>query len=114
MQRHENHEQADQAQPIIVIEIEGLVQELNVRKARKKQNDADAIAQSDGNQDAEHAERPEMRMHAPLRPWLEPGDSQVGKVVCRLDIQFRDPAADEKTDDARQSHETEKDAKGRA
>ena len=114
VQGHEHHEQADQAQPVIVIEIEGLVQELDVRKAREEQNDADAIAPAEGNQDAEDAERPEMRIHAPLRPGLEPGEPQIGEVVFRLNIQFRDPAADEKTDDARQAHETEKDAKGRA
>ena len=107
VQRQNGQQQADQAHQVVVVEIRGSVDQLNVREADAEQDRADPRTVAGGDSQAEQAQGGKVGIHAPARPRLHPAESQVGEVMGRFNVERADPAVSEKADDDGQTQQAE-------
>ena len=112
-QRQRRQQQADQAHQVVMVEVRGAVNQLNVGKADAEQSGAypPAIARYDA--DAEQSQRGKVRVHPPAGPGSRPAEPQVGKVIIRFNVQRANPPMGEKARHRYQPQQAEDDAKGR-
>ena len=97
---------------VVVVEVGGLVQQLDVGKADGEEGGAGAPAAAGGDAEAQQGEGGKVGVHPPCRPGLDPGESGIGEVVGRRQVEGINPAVGEKAGDGGQSEEAEEDAKG--
>ena len=111
--RQEDQQEADQAHPVIVVQVGGAVNQLNIGEADKEQRAANPAAIPCGDGEAQCPQRREVGIHSPAGPGLHPAKAEVGEVVSRRKVQILNPAVGEEPDDDSQPHQAEQDAESR-
>ena len=112
VQRHEDHQEADQAHPVVVVQIGRLVDELDVGEEDEEGRHGEAVAIAQRHAQAGRAEQGKVEIHAPGRPGLHPLEAEIFEVTCGLDVELGDPAVGGEAADGEEAEEPEGDAKG--
>src|SRR5712672_1315598 len=97
MGRQKNHQPAEQADEVIVVQIGGLVYEFDVSESEKKQGDANAVIKTERDTKGEGAKQNKVRIHERAGPGANPFEAGVSKVKDRFEIELADPAFGHKT-----------------
>ena len=105
-----DHEEGEQADEIVVVEVRRPVDELDVSEQDKERGDGEPVAVAQCDTEAGEAEQGEMEMHPPCGPGLHPAEAVVAEVVRGLDVEVRYPTVGGEADDGDQADESEDDA----
>ena len=113
VQRHEDHQEAEQAYEVVVVEVGRLVEQFDVREEEEEGGDGEAVAVAERDAEGGEPEKREVGVHAPGGPRLHPPEAGVGEVVLRRDIELVDPASRGEADDGDDAERAERDAERR-
>ena len=111
--RHEHHQERDQPHEIEVVQVTGLLEQEDVSEAEEEQHDRHAVEQADGDEERQHAEHPEVPVHALSRPGGDPLEARIVKEERRVDEIVGDPAVAEIAADLPHEDAAEHDAEHR-
>src|SRR3989304_4517643 len=93
---HEDEQQADETNQIVVVEIPCLVEQEDVGDAQKEQRRAQAVAEAEHDASRQDAERAEVQVNEGSGPGPNPAEAEVREVEFRMDVVSGDPASMEK------------------
>src|SRR5712691_6362367 len=93
-----DHQAAEQANQIVMIQIGRLIQEFDIRKAQKKESDANAVKATERDAEGKHGQQNKVRIHQRIGPRMNPLETGVGKVKGRFEIELADPAFGDEAD----------------
>jgi hypothetical protein len=113
MRREDNHQSAQQADEIVVIEIRRLVDQLDVREADEEERHARTVMEAEHNADGEDDERREVQMHERSRERQHPWKQRPREVVLGQDVELVDPAKGDESNHARGHQQAEEDPERR-
>ena len=110
--RQEDHDETEQADQVVVVEVGRLVNELDIGEEQKEGGDGQPIAVPQRDAKAGQAEHAEVQVHPPRGPRLHPSEAGIGEVVGRLDVHIGDPTVGDEPHHRGETDEAEDDAKG--
>ncbi|MDB4932600.1 MAG: hypothetical protein JWM10_5084 [Myxococcaceae bacterium] len=109
-QREPEREQRDQ---VVVVEVVGLIEQLDVGEREREGEGARAGAPAEREAERRGAHQREDGVHAGGRQRAHPAEAHVGEVVAGGDVEGGDPAARGEAHHAREHHQPEERAEGR-
>ena len=112
MQRQEDHQQACQAHPVVVVQISRLVDELYVREQQEERGDGESISVTQRHAQACEAKQGEVNVHPPTRPCLDLPETRIREVMYGIDVEFGNPSLGRKTADRSKAQQSEHDPEG--
>jgi hypothetical protein len=95
-----------------VIKVSGLIEQLDIGEAEKKEDRADSVKETDGNSERKQSEGDEMGMHPKIRPGPNPAKAGIGEMKDWIDIQLAHPAFSQKTNHRGKHEQAEKNSEG--
>ena len=93
-----------------MVEIVCLVEQFDVGEPQEESQGAHPVPVSGCYAQGKDAQQGKVQVHSPGRPRLHPREPQVGEVVDRLDVKFRDPTVGEKSENSGQAHQPKSNA----
>src|SRR5215210_892484 len=94
MRRNVDHQEAHQGGQVKVVQVQRLLQEIDVGKRYKEENDANAVPEAEGYAGRQHPEHEEVQIHTVSWPRLHPTKPVVREVEAGIDVVRSDPAVD--------------------
>jgi hypothetical protein len=91
VRRQKDHQSAEQADEIVVIEIVGFVDQLDVREANEEERHRDAVVKADSDRECEDDERDKVHVHEGGRQRHHPRKRIPCEVKGRLDVELVHP-----------------------
>src|SRR5215210_1289784 len=92
MRRNVDHQEAHQGGQVKVVQVQRLLQEIDVGKRYKEENDANAVPEAEGYAGRQHPEHEEVQVHTVSWPRLHPTEPVVREVEAGIDVVRSDPA----------------------
>ena len=91
VQRHEYHQKAEEADEIVVVQVRGLVQQLDIGEQGEERRDGKPVAIAECYAQTGESKQGEVDVHSPGGPWLDPPEAGVREVVLRHDVEVGYP-----------------------
>ncbi len=99
MQGEERHDRRGEDYPVVMVEVETPVDQLDVAETDREKTSRHPIAVSQGDAERGQADHEEVNLHPWLGPGPDPFESGVREVIGRLDEQGLDPPSSKEPDD---------------
>ena len=107
----QEQQQAGETDEVVVVEVGGFVDQLDVGEAEREEQGGGAVAPAEHDREGEQAERGEMEMHPGRGPGAHPLEADVAEMVRGIDVELVNPAVGEEANDSRQGDDAEGDPK---
>ncbi len=92
VQREEHHQGGGQRHPVVVVEVEGAVDQLDPGEEHGVDRHAPPVAPAEGDAQRRQPHDGEVQVHPSARPRSHPTEPGVGEVERRVDEQLVDPS----------------------
>ena len=110
MHGDEEHQRREQADQVVVVQVVGGVDDLQVREHQEQEGDRGAEPEPHGDQRAQHRQRREQRVGHRGRRRRHPAEAPVGEAELRHHEHVVDPAVGEEAQRRRDDDQAEGDA----
>ena len=106
MCRQKDHQKAEDADEVVVVQVGRFIHQLDVGEAEKKDDDGNAVFETDCHKEGRQSADCKNNV-GPFAKRLNPFKAVVRKEELRFNIELGNPAVDRKTNDAPQHQNSE-------